>query len=41
MTFLGNCRSTGIGSLPATDAGEAIASVFADCPDLPYWPQLP
>ena len=41
MTFLGNCRATGIGSLPATDAGDAVASVFADCPDLPYWPQLP
>ena len=41
MTFLGNCRATGIGSLPATDVGEAVASVFADCPDLPYWPQLP
>jgi len=41
VTFLGNCRATGIGSLPATDAGEAVASVFADCPDLPYWPQLP
>ena len=41
MTFLGNCRATGIGSLPATDVGEAIASVFANCPDLPYWPQLP
>ena len=41
MTFQGNCRATGIGSLPATQVGEAVASVFADCPDLPYWPQLP
>jgi methionine synthase II (cobalamin-independent) len=41
MTFLGNCRATGIGSLPLTDVNEAVAAVFADCPDLPYWPQLP
>jgi len=41
MTFCGNCRATGIGSLPVTDVGGAVASVFADCPDLPYWPQLP
>jgi len=41
MVFLGNCRATGIGSLPHTDAAEAVAAVFACAPDLPYWPQLP
>jgi len=41
MTFTANCRATGIGSLPHGDAGAAVATVFRDCPDLPYWPQLP
>ncbi|MCX5656210.1 MAG: hypothetical protein NTY65_16355 [Planctomycetota bacterium] len=41
MTFFGNCRATGIGSLPATDAREAVETVFAYCPGLPHWPQLP
>jgi len=41
MAFVGNCRATGIGSLPHTDADEAIEAVFASAPDLPYWPQLP
>jgi len=41
MTFFGNCRATGIGSLPATDAREAVETVLAYCPDLPHWPQLP
>jgi len=41
MTFLGNCRATGIGSLPHTDARAAVEAVFAFSPDLPYWPQLP
>jgi methionine synthase II (cobalamin-independent) len=41
MTFFGNCRATGIGSLPATDAREAVETVLACCPDLPHWPQLP
>jgi len=41
MTFLGNCRATGIGSLPHTDARAAVEAVFASAPDLPYWPQLP
>jgi len=40
MTFLGNCRATGIGSLPHTDVREAVEAVFAYSPDLPYWPQL-
>ncbi|MGB3195343.1 MAG: hypothetical protein WBC39_08665, partial [Phycisphaerae bacterium] len=41
MTFLGNCRATGIGSLPHTDVDEAVEAVFTSAPDLPYWPQLP
>ena len=41
MTFLGNCRATGIGSLPHTDARAAVEAVFSFSPDLPYWPQLP
>jgi len=41
MTFLGNCRATGIGSLPHTDPAAAVRAVFAACPDLPHWPQLP
>ncbi len=40
MPFLGNCRATGIGSLPHTDAAAAVEAVFASAPDLPYWPQL-
>ena len=41
MVFVGNCRSTGVGSLPQTDVGEALEAVWASCPDLPFWPQLP
>ncbi len=39
--FLGNCRATGIGSLPHTDVPAAVEAVFDFSPDLPYWPQLP
>ena len=41
VTFLGQCRASGIGSLPYTDPTEAVEAVLASCPDLPYWPQLP
>ena len=41
MAFLGNCRATGIGSLPLAGIAEAVRSVFTYAPDLPYWPQLP
>ncbi len=34
-------RSTGIGSWPGTDVGDAIKIAFAECPDLPYLPELP
>jgi methionine synthase II (cobalamin-independent) len=33
--------STGIGSLPGLDAGEAIALVLGEVPALPYQPELP
>jgi hypothetical protein len=34
-------RSTGIGSWPGTDMASAIKIAFAECPDLPYLPELP
>jgi methionine synthase II (cobalamin-independent) len=34
-------RSTGIGSWPGVDVGDAIQIAFAECPDLPYLPELP
>ena len=34
-------RSTGIGSWPGTDPADAIKIAFAECPDLPYLPELP
>ena len=34
-------RSTGIGSWPGTDNRDAIKIAFAECPDLPYLPELP
>ncbi len=33
--------STGLGSLPGTDAGEAIRYVLDECGQLPYLPELP
>jgi methionine synthase II (cobalamin-independent) len=34
-------RTTGIGSWPDTDTADAIKIAFAECPDLPYLPELP
>lgn len=34
-------RSTGIGSWPGSDLGEALKINFAECPALPYLPELP
>ena len=34
-------RTTGIGSWPGTDMIDAIKIAFAECPDLPYLPELP
>jgi hypothetical protein len=33
--------STGIGSWPGTDFADAVKIAFAECPDLPYLPELP
>ena len=33
--------TTGIGSWPGTDMADAIKIAFAECPDLPYLPELP
>ncbi len=33
--------TTGIGSWPGTDVADAVAIAFAECPDLPYLPELP
>ncbi|QDP98811.1 hypothetical protein FOE78_14635 [Microlunatus elymi] len=34
-------RSTGIGSFPGVDLAEALKINFAECPELPYLPELP
>lgn len=34
-------RSTGIGSWPGTDMADAVKIAFAECPELPYLPELP
>ena len=34
-------RSTGIGSWPGTDPADALKIAFAECPELPYLPELP
>jgi methionine synthase II (cobalamin-independent) len=34
-------RITGIGSWPGTDMADAIKIAFAECPELPYLPELP
>jgi methionine synthase II (cobalamin-independent) len=34
-------RVTGIGSWPGTDMADAVKIAFAECPDLPYLPELP
>lgn len=41
MTDPAPVRATGIGSWPGTDADDAIKIAFAECPDLPYLPELP
>ena len=34
-------RVTGVGSWPGTDMADAVKITFAECPDLPYLPELP
>jgi methionine synthase II (cobalamin-independent) len=36
-----NLSATAIGSMPNTDAGEALEAVLKYLPDIPVWPQLP
>lgn len=38
--MLGNCNSTGIGSVPFTDSKEAVDIIINQL-DIPFWPQLP
>jgi len=38
---LPNCRPTGLGSTPHTDAGMAVDFVLETFPHVPFWPQLP
>ena len=40
-TPVSTMRWTGIGSWPGTDVADATAIAFAECPDLPYLPELP
>ena len=41
MSRVFNFLTTGIGSLPFTEAGEACELIFHYLPDAPHWPQLP
>ena len=41
MSSISPIRVTGIGSWPGTDMANAIKIAFAECPDLPYLPELP
>jgi methionine synthase II (cobalamin-independent) len=41
VTSFSSVRVTGIGSWPGTDMADAIKITFAECPDLPYLPELP
>jgi methionine synthase II (cobalamin-independent) len=41
MTIDFNCIATGIGSLPLTNADEAVALSLRYLPEAPIWPQLP
>ncbi len=41
MSDVTTVRSTGIGSFPGTDIGDALKIAFAECPELPYLPELP
>lgn len=41
MSFEPKCLATGIGSLPFTDAGDAMQMINKYLTDIPNWPQLP
>ncbi|TET49654.1 MAG: methionine synthase [Anaerolineales bacterium] len=36
-----NCRATGVGSTPHTDANAAVEFILQTFGDIPFWPQLP
>lgn len=41
MPDVATIPSTGIGSWPGVDMADAISIAFAECPELPYLPELP
>ncbi|HEY5822583.1 MAG TPA: methionine synthase [Propionibacteriaceae bacterium] len=41
MSELQTVLSTGVGSWPGTDMADALKIAFAECPELPYLPELP
>ncbi len=41
MSFEPKCMATAIGSLPHSNAEDAITVILASIPDAPIWPQLP
>jgi methionine synthase II (cobalamin-independent) len=41
VSSLSPIRVTGIGSWPGTDMADAVKIAFAECPDLPFLPELP
>lgn len=41
MIAIDGVTSTGIGAWPGTDLDDALKITFAECPDLPYLPELP
>ncbi|HEU5484106.1 MAG TPA: methionine synthase, partial [Microlunatus sp.] len=41
MITLDSVVSTGVGSWPGSDLADALKISFAECPDLPYLPELP
>ena len=41
MTFEPGCLATGIGSLPYLEPCKAVDTIFANMPEIPFWPQLP
>lgn len=41
MITIDSVVSTGIGSWPGTEMADALKISFAECPDLPYLPELP
>ncbi len=40
-TFEPRGAASGIGGMPHTDPARALDLIFATCPEMPFWPQLP